>query len=52
MKRKVLASFGETDEAGSDAKHLSSPTSVAIRGSRAVIADVGNQRALKVALGP
>jgi len=52
MQRKVLAQFGETDKRGDDAEHLDAPTLVALRGTRALIADAGNQRILKLQLQP
>lgn len=49
---RFLAQFGETDEAGDDSRHVSGPTFVALRGTRAVVADTGNQRVLKLLLTP
>ncbi|HID07303.1 MAG TPA: hypothetical protein EYP10_09155 [Armatimonadetes bacterium] len=49
---KVLATMGETDTPGDDAQHLSSPTWVALRGTRAIVADTGNQRLVKFRLRP
>jgi len=51
-ERKVLGQLGEADKAGDDPRHLSQPTLVALRASRAVVADAGNQRILKLALVP
>lgn len=49
---KFIAQFGVTDKAGDDGAHLNEPTLVALRGSRAVVADSGNQRILKLLLHP
>lgn len=49
---KVLAMFGRTDEAGDDPWHLNEPTLVAIRGTKAIVADSGNQRLLRLRLAP
>jgi hypothetical protein len=49
---KVLGQAGETDKAGGDAAHLSAPTFAALRGTRALVADAGNQRILKLELAP
>jgi hypothetical protein len=51
-ERKLLGQFGETDRPGDDAGHLDSPTLVSLRGTRAVVADAGNQRVLKLMLMP
>ncbi|MBM4048815.1 MAG: hypothetical protein FJ279_27245 [Planctomycetes bacterium] len=51
-ERNLLGQFGETDKAGDDAGHLESPTLVSLRGTRAVVADAGNQRVLKLMLAP
>jgi len=48
----VLAQFGATDAPGSDRAHLNSPTLVALSGAKAVVADTGNQRAVKLELLP
>ncbi len=52
LERRILAQLGDTDHAGDDARHLSRPTFVALRGTRAVVADAGNQRVLKLTLNP
>jgi hypothetical protein len=44
--------FGVTDRRGDDTAHLDGPTAVAVRGARAVVADAGNQRVLKLVLRP
>ena len=49
---EFLGQLGHTDVPGDDAMHLDAPTFVALRGTRAVVADAGNQRVLKVALAP
>ena len=49
-RRTFLGQMGHTDVAGDDAEHVASPTLVALRGTRAVVADQGNQRILKVML--
>jgi hypothetical protein len=51
-KWKVLGIFGETDREGDDLWHLHSPTFVALRGTKALVADSGNQRVLKLQLTP
>jgi hypothetical protein len=48
----VLAQFGVTDAPGSDRTHLNSPTLVAVSGAKAVVADTGNQRVVKLELLP
>ena len=50
--RRLIAQFGETDRPGADAAHLDSPAQVCLRGTRAVVADSGNQRILEVRLRP
>jgi hypothetical protein len=52
QQRTVLAQFGETDTAGDDPTHLKGPTLVALATTRAVVADAGNQRVLKLDLRP
>ncbi|MFA0750683.1 MAG: hypothetical protein SLRJCFUN_001086 [Candidatus Fervidibacter sp.] len=47
---RFIAQFGETDKRGDDALHLCEPTFVALKGTRAVVADSGNQRVLKLRL--
>jgi hypothetical protein len=47
---KFIAQLGETDKSGDDALHLCEPTFVALKGTRAVVADSGNQRVLKLRL--
>lgn len=49
---RYLAEFGRTDEPGDDPTHLNTPTLVALAGTRALIADSGNQRILKLTLHP
>ena len=49
---RFLAQFGHTDEAGDDQAHLNAPTLVALAGTRALVADSGNQRVLKLTLQP
>jgi hypothetical protein len=51
-ERRVLAQLGETDRSGADARHLDSPTFVSLWGTRAVVADAGNQRIVKLTLHP
>ncbi|MDQ3816009.1 MAG: hypothetical protein M3347_19035 [Armatimonadota bacterium] len=48
--RQLLAQFGETDRASDDATHLSAPGEVAVQGTRAGVADSGNQRVMKLEL--
>jgi len=52
VERRLLGQFGETDRAGDDAAHLAAPTLVAVSGTRAVVADAGNQRIVKLELCP
>jgi hypothetical protein len=47
---KFIAQLGETDKSGDDALHLCEPTFVALKGTKAVVADSGNQRVLKLRL--
>lgn len=49
---RYLAEFGHADEPGDDAAHLDTPTLVALAGTRALVADTGNQRAVKLVLCP
>ncbi|MFP4056821.1 MAG: hypothetical protein ACLF0G_08125 [Candidatus Brocadiia bacterium] len=51
-RRRVLAQLGTTDVAGDSPRRLDGPTLVALEGSRAVVADAGNQRILKLRLQP
>lgn len=51
-ERRVIGQFGQTDKPGDDAQHLDSPSQVALRGARAVVADAHNQRILKLVLTP
>jgi hypothetical protein len=46
------AQFGQTDRAGDDERHLDRPAQVAIAGPRALVADAGNQRVLKLERRP
>jgi hypothetical protein len=46
----VMGILGETDVAGDDLWHLNEPTFVALRGTKAIVADSGNQRVLKICL--
>lgn len=48
--RKLLASFGKTDQAGDDLGHLNRPTTIAVRGMQAVVFDSVNQRLIKLEL--
>jgi len=50
--RTVLGYFGTTDTAGNDAMHLDRPSLVSVAGERAVVADTGNQRVMKLKLRP
>ncbi|MFZ3323618.1 MAG: hypothetical protein WA190_14695 [Usitatibacter sp.] len=50
--REIRGQLGETGVAGSDLRHLSRPTFVAVAGDRAVVADAGNQRIVKLDLKP
>ena len=50
QQREVIAQFGETDKAGDDLSHVNQPTLLSLRGSRAVVADSGNQRILKLVM--
>ncbi|MCY3019499.1 MAG: hypothetical protein NTW87_10795 [Planctomycetota bacterium] len=43
-----VAVFGEGDKAGDDAKHVNAPSFVAMQGTRAVAADSGNQRLIRL----
>jgi hypothetical protein len=45
---QVIAQFGVTDQAGSEQQQLSAPGAVALAGARALVADVGNQRVVKL----
>jgi len=47
---KVLGIFGETDRAGNDFWHLNFPTFVALKGNKAIVADSGNQRLIRLQL--
>ena len=51
-ERRVLAEFGRADAAGDSLARLSSPAQVAVQGERAVAADAGNQRIVKLMLRP
>jgi len=51
-RRKVLARFGRTDAAGPGPAELNAPEQVALRGTRAVVADAGNQRVVQLLLHP
>ncbi len=48
--RRFLAQLGSADHAGSDWYHLDSPGPVGVEGSRALLADLGNERLLKLEL--
>ena len=52
QQRTALGQLGHTDAPGSDATHLDAPTLVALRDTRAAIADSGNQRVIKATLVP
>jgi len=51
-ERRFLGQWGETDKPGDDAHHANAPAQVALRGTRALVADSGNQRVLKLTLEP
>lgn len=51
-RRRVLAVFGRPDHAGAALHQLSRPTYVSLAAPRAVVADAGNQRILKLVLAP
>jgi len=48
--RRFLAQLGSTDHPGNDWYHLDSPGPVSVDGGRAVLADLGNERLLKLEL--
>lgn len=48
---KPIAQVGTTDQAGSGRNQFNSPGSVALSGSRAIVADVNNQRVIKLTVG-
>lgn len=48
--RKLLATFGKEDQAGSDLSHLDHPTTISARGPQAVVFDSANQRLIKLEL--
>ena len=48
--RKIIATFGMTDQAGNDLKSLSAPRVLAANGRRAVVFDSGNQRLMRLEL--
>lgn len=49
---RPVAQWGETDVPGDDLHHLSCPQQVALRLPRAVVADAGNQRVVKLTVAP
>jgi hypothetical protein len=49
---QVLAQFGETDTPGDHAWRLNAPAQASLRGTRAIVADAGNQRLAKCVLLP
>ena len=48
----LLGQFGRTDKPATDLTGLSGPGVIAARGGRAVVFDSGNQRLVKLKLGP
>lgn len=48
--RRFRAQLGSADHAGSDWYHLDTPGPVAVEGGRAILADLGNERLLKLEL--
>ncbi|MCC6580358.1 MAG: hypothetical protein IT440_07935 [Phycisphaeraceae bacterium] len=48
--RGLIAQFGQTDQPGDDLWHLNQPTLVSLAGDRAVVADAGNQRVMKLVI--
>jgi hypothetical protein len=50
--RTLVAQCGATDRAGDDEQRLDQPAQVAVSGTRAVVADQGNQRVLRLVLEP
>ncbi len=48
----VRAQFGETGIPGNDLVHMNVPTSIAVAGTHAIVADTGNQRVMKLELRP
>jgi len=48
--QQPLSSFGVTDTPGDDQYHLSTPGPVSLCGNRAVVADVDNQRIMKLCI--
>ncbi len=50
--RVVVAQFGRSDQPGDGLDRLDTPAQVALSGRRAVVADAGNQRVLKLVLDP
>jgi len=51
-QRRLVGQLGATDAAGGGPARLRGPTLVALRGTRAVVADAGNQRVVKAELSP
>jgi hypothetical protein len=47
---KPLATFGVTDTPGDDRNHLNTPGTVSFCGNRAVVADLANQRVVKLVI--
>jgi len=50
--RRLLAQLDTTDQPGSNAKRFDMPTLVSLCGTRAVVADSGNQRVVKIEPAP
>lgn len=50
--RSLLAQTGKTDEPGNDLQHLRFPTLTSLVSHRAVVADTGNQRIVKLVVKP
>ncbi|MDD5706246.1 MAG: hypothetical protein PHR35_09990, partial [Kiritimatiellae bacterium] len=50
--RRLLAQAGETDRPGAGPGRFHFPVQVSLAGQRAVVADTGNQRIVKLAIGP
>ena len=50
QRKRMIASFGTTNQAGNDLSHLDSPATIAARYMRAVVFDEKNQRIVKLRL--
>ncbi len=46
----LLTQFGQTDTPGDDFSHLHDPRQIAIKADRAIVADAGNQRVIKLVI--